>query len=564
MTLVLGLSCGALSPLAGASDPVTCTAGNPPAPYKGFCANYNGYNTWYGSYGLGFPSAAGWVFCATNPVGGSGDYPYPSYAYQPSSAPLGANATAFGALGFAFSQASASGVWDGTIQFTANEAAAAGKLLYDHLVWGTAVPSMDPGVTAAYVLMSSWNDAAPLATTAPVASLSLSPPTTTSPFLSTASISLSFAQTSVGVPNVTVVLAATNGTFANGTAVTQAATNASGNVAVGVTANGNGPLSVTVVAGVGQPGLNFWHPTQNDLAAQIAVAAAAPLQTSASDSVAVMTNLYVQKDNATEPGQGVPNATYTLFAQGTSPANAPTPPPNTVVPSGSTWWASGTTDSQGHLAFSIPAGYSWCVQEVSAPPEYVVDPALVCTGVITTSSIDPVRTVAVAEAVAPVTVTALKYNASSPGVVIPDATYALFVVGPFPEGFLPPEVPDGVTVPDGMELFATGTTDAQGQLIFTVPSGHEWCLQELIVPAGYVLDPGLHCTGLLTTSSPPDATSVALPEVPIEPPPLEPTAAHLAATGSPNLLGPGVSLVLVGLIILEWRRSARGYRRTAG
>jgi hypothetical protein len=64
-----------------------------------------------------------------------------------------------------------------------------------------------------------------------------------------------------------------------------------------------------------------------------------------------------------------------------------------------------------------------------------------------------------------------------------------------------------------MELFATGVTNAQGQLIFELPQGHAWCLQELVVPKGYLLDNGLHCTAVLTSSSSFSATTIALPEL---------------------------------------------------
>ncbi|MSX68866.1 MAG: hypothetical protein F2757_08180, partial [Actinobacteria bacterium] len=44
--------------------PALCSSGSPPDGYQGYCATYNGDNTWYGSYGLGFPTDPGWGLCA--------------------------------------------------------------------------------------------------------------------------------------------------------------------------------------------------------------------------------------------------------------------------------------------------------------------------------------------------------------------------------------------------------------------------------------------------------------------------------------------------------------------
>src|SRR5580658_536513 len=141
---------------AFADGPAPCTVGGPPFPFAGFCATYSGDNTWYGSYGPGFPTDEGWGFCADPPASG-GDYPAPVYDYAASSAPAGANIGQAGALGFAFSEAQANGWWDGASgQFTDDQAAVAGKLLYDAVVWGSPVPAMDPGVLAAYQALDGW------------------------------------------------------------------------------------------------------------------------------------------------------------------------------------------------------------------------------------------------------------------------------------------------------------------------------------------------------------------------------------------------------------------------
>ena len=141
---------------AFADGPAPCSVGGPPFPFAGFCATYSGANTWYGSYGPGFPTDEGWGFCADPPASG-GDYPAPVYDYEPSSAPDGANTGQAGALGFAFSEAQALGWWGGSPgQFTSDQAAVAGKLLYDAVVWDSPVPAMDPGVLAAYQALDGW------------------------------------------------------------------------------------------------------------------------------------------------------------------------------------------------------------------------------------------------------------------------------------------------------------------------------------------------------------------------------------------------------------------------
>lgn len=134
---------------ASADGLAPCSVGPPPVPYAGYCGTFDGDNTWYGSYGPGFPTAQGWAFCAEPPASG-GDYPIPRYDYVPGGAPFGAGGD-WNALGFAFSQAQAAGYWGGSAgQFTGDQMAAAGKFLYDTVVWGSPVPSMDDGTLAAY------------------------------------------------------------------------------------------------------------------------------------------------------------------------------------------------------------------------------------------------------------------------------------------------------------------------------------------------------------------------------------------------------------------------------
>ena len=52
------------------------------------------------------------------------------------------------------------------------------------------------------------------------------------------------------------------------------------------------------------------------------------------------------------------------------------------MPAGSELFAIGTTDGAGRLSFQIPVGHAWCLEELAAPPGYVIDPGLHCTAVL--------------------------------------------------------------------------------------------------------------------------------------------------------------------------------------
>lgn len=525
------------------TGPAPCTVPLGPVPVvSGFCGtfeSFNGgsYNTWYGSYGPGFPAPLGWGLCAESPASGR-DYPDPAYNYLASPAPNGADTTTMNAVGFAISQAIAQGLW--TNPSTSNDAAAAAKLFYDVTVWHTDMPTMDASLADQYNQLMTWYTAALGATAVPVLTTALSAPLPDTPLSITASAVLAFPGTTTAVPNSAVTLSVTDGTFAGGATSVVEITNAQGSVAVPVTASGQGPLTISASAPVGQLGLLFYEPTALDLGAQVIVSPQTAATTSSTSTAEIMTKLFVEKFNAAEPGQGIPGSTFNLFVQGTPPSTTPPTPPGTINPPGNTWFAQGTTDTGGHLGFTIPAGYSWCIQETSVPIEFVLDPALRCTGVITSTSTDPVRTIAVSEQQHDILLHAYKFNVAKPGQGIPGATYGLFVVGPFPAGFVPPIPPASISIPPNTEFFATGITDAQGGLSFTIPVGHAWCLQELQVPPGFRLDPGLHCTGILTSSSSQVDLTVALPE--------------LAMTGSSFPLGIGTFLIFTGLVLVRARR----------
>lgn len=268
--------------------------------------------------------------------------------------------------------------------------------------------------------------------------------------------------------------------------------------------------------------------------------------------------LQVHKYDSADPGTGIPGATYDLYVQGSPPpsgVSASAPPDATQEP-GDTWYGRGTTDAQGNLSFTVPAGYAWCVHEAAAPVNYVADDALHCSAVLTTSSPAQAATIAIPETLATVHLSAYKYDTYQPGTVIPGATYELLADGSRPPG-TPEDPPAGITVPGGDAFFAEGTTDEQGVLSFAVPAGFSWCLHEITAPPAYQPDPGYHCTAVLTTDTTSAAATVAVPEVPM--------TGNLPFTGfrAAAVAAVGGTLVLFGAGLVSIAISARGRRRSA-
>ena len=927
-TVVVGVPRASAAPGDG---PAPCSAGPPPSPYRGYCGTYNGINTFWGSYGLGFPTPDGWGFCADRPGSGA-FYPSPSYAYQLAGPPVGADTSLMPALGYAFSTATVRGFWNGSPgQFTADQAAVGAKLLYNDAVWHTGAGTMDPGVQAAYNRLLGWMVDATGATGPPSLAISLVGGGTTFTTSATVRTRATFPGSGAGVSGVDVLVALTNATFdgTGGSSSALGTTDANGRLDQPITANGTGPItvSVTSLARVGRPGLEFYRPTAFVPTAQAIVAGSSPIYQAASatfssaapppatgtisilksgddtayypiaeaqfqirsgtsvlatlvtdaagragpseplppgsytvhesvapdgyapapdqtavvvagsdtlvsftgsagdaivpatlelrkvstatgeplagavlsvrydadadgtfpidlgtcttgadgtcrptgnDGAALLPGRYrieelapppgyaidpsgvveielspgqvgdvtfhdpplvpqsfikaahgnvdpnrvilagatfsvstpagaqitscttgvdgacttaavlvadqpycwaetsapigldggasgcftaasaappiaitvddpgrwvrvrarkvdamaprvgvagatfdlyrmddgvgpdhpsapssaaplaggtwvdrstsgadgfadfplqlpdfaycvlehrapsgytvdpaphctdvlhgttasppttvtvavadqavpitlsIAKTNASEPGTGVPGASYDLYALDPTPAAMPTPDPAAAVHPGMRWFALGTTGPDGRLSFTVPAGHAWCVGERSSPDGFTLDPGLHCTAVLDESSPEAVRTVAIAEQVDSVVVQGFKFNATSPGVGIPGASYVLFVRGAMPAGFVGPPTPSWLVVPDGMAVFAIATSDDLGRLEFSVPTGHAWCLAEVGAPPGYALDPGLHCTAVLDHASAPTAVIVGLPEL---------------------------------------------------
>jgi hypothetical protein len=232
----------------------------------------------------------------------------------------------------------------------------------------------------------------------------------------------------------------------------------------------------------------------------------------------VMVNLRAHKFAAEAPDTVIAGAVYDLYVVGTLPpggaiAKTPTTPAPTPE-SGDTWYARGTTNATGDLAWKVPAGYSWCLHEVTSPGEYAPETGLYCTSDLVATTPVPQTTIALPETVALVTISGRKYNATDPTEVIPGATYEAVGVGTPPPGYAPAPNPQGYPVPTGDWFYGTATMDATGLVTFTVPAGESWCLREVVVPADYQLDPGFHCTPMLMHDPPAAVTTLALPETP--------------------------------------------------
>jgi Prealbumin-like fold domain len=275
--------------------------------------------------------------------------------------------------------------------------------------------------------------------------------------------------------------------------------------------------------------------------------------------------LQAHKFNALTPSSVIPGATYDLYVEGPAPlGGVPGSQPSGVSPeAGDTWYARGVTNTAGQLAWTVPAGYAWCLLEVSAPPNYVLDPALHCTGVLNAGAPLTTTTIALPETLAQVQLTAHKFDALTPTTVIPGATYELLVQGAMPTGYTAPAAPATVAAPPGDTYWAQGTSNAQGVLTFTVPAGSSWCLHELKAPSQYQLDSAYHCTGAVTTESTLAAATVALPETPAPTP-----GGVLAFTGGPDTWMPVAGVLMVvgggGMVLgARRRRRARRSRREA-
>jgi hypothetical protein len=178
--------------------------------------------------------------------------------------------------------------------------------------------------------------------------------------------------------------------------------------------------------------------------------------------------------------------------------------------------AQATTGADGLASFGLEyPGYAYCVVEVTAPANYVVNTQESCSAVVSGVATvpAPVITITVSDTEATVVLTAHKFNSLVPSTEIAGAVYDLYVQGGAPPGGVTGMAPADASVEAGDTWYARGTTDTSGLLSFTLPSGYGWCIKEVTAPLNYSLDPALHCTGVIDQSTPTTAATIALPEV---------------------------------------------------
>ena len=226
----------------------------------------------------------------------------------------------------------------------------------------------------------------------------------------------------------------------------------------------------------------------------------------------IVVTLTARKFNAAHTTVAIPRTIYDLYVVGpvsfTTPSTQPLDAPHYP---GLTFVQRGVTDANGIMNFTVRAGYQWCLHEVWAPKDYIVDPSLHCT---TTSEAVLNPHAALPEHASPVRLEVFKFARHDTTQGVPNAYYALFAPGAFPTGFTPAPVPSDLHVPAGMQLWAIAKTSVEGKLGFTVPGGYRWCIQELSAPANYELDPVLHCTSEpLRRNSSYSVTHMAVAEV---------------------------------------------------
>ena len=225
----------------------------------------------------------------------------------------------------------------------------------------------------------------------------------------------------------------------------------------------------------------------------------------------VMVSLVARKFNATQRDQFIPNTLYDLYVY--TPVPFPLPasqPADAPTYAGLAFVQRGVTDADGRLTFRVRAGFRWCLHEVWAPKDYIVDPALHCTS---TRQQQLTPKMAMAEHSSTIRLEVYKFAAGTPDQGVPNAYYAIYVRGAFPYGYTPAPPPSNLEIPPGMTMWAIAKTSTIGQLGFTVPGGYSWCVQELTAPSNYKLDRVLHCTSTaLTKSSPTSVTHIAVAE----------------------------------------------------
>ena len=171
------------------------------------------------------------------------------------------------------SQAQAAGWWtNGEGPSSADDFAAAGKILFDNVVWGQGIPSMPYGTLNAFNELQSWYNQAAGTTGSPSGTMGLAGGGTN--FNGSAFVQLHIQIPGSGSPTqgLGILLSVTGATFNSPTGPTTVgvSTDSGGNVTIPIFAAIGGAVNVTAAASVGQVGLGFYHsgnPAAQDLVA---------------------------------------------------------------------------------------------------------------------------------------------------------------------------------------------------------------------------------------------------------------------------------------------------------
>ena len=348
----LGAVAGAAaSPTAG-QNLSGCTAGSPAHPYRGYCATFNGRNTFYGLYGPGFPTPAGWGVCALSPLIG-GKYPSPKFRYAISGPPSGAGTSRFSALGYALSEAQNLGwVTNGRPgRFTANQMGAAAKIVYDNVAWGSALPTVDAGTASAVNDLRTFMKEAAGMTSTPSINVKLTGGVPSA----VATISITARGTNHGLSHATVRLVLNAATLRGSSATTTlVTTGANGNVSVPITLIDaiKGNVKVVATATIGTPGLTFWAPSKSFASAQLIAAPKAATSTTATGTFA--------SSGAPEIIVGPTGPAGDKGDVGDAGATGPAGPTGATGPAGPTgpMGSTGATGATGATGPTGPAGTS--------------------------------------------------------------------------------------------------------------------------------------------------------------------------------------------------------------
>jgi Prealbumin-like fold domain len=266
-----------------------CTSSDPPYPFHGSCGTFNGHNTYYGSYGPGFPSPMGWGFCAFEAAHG-GWYPAPGYDYYLGSAPDGIDTSDLKAMGWAMSEAQRLGWWvsgNGST-FDADDIAVAGKLLYDNVAWGASLPSPSGQLGKALTALRQLFTTGQSITATPTLNVTLDGGGSTIYTSGTLTVRVAVPGTNAPVAKQSVKVTFT-GAIADtsGTAVQWVTTDSSGNATLdfSVPSQLPGSVSVSATMSLAVPGMVFYDPTMFASDAQILASARTPV--SANDSLSI-------------------------------------------------------------------------------------------------------------------------------------------------------------------------------------------------------------------------------------------------------------------------------------